>query len=457
MSLLPFNLWALSRSQTEDNRSFPSLPIILGTGAVFISHYPSALIHLPIYIIWILSCNFFNRLDRKKIIGVFSSLGVSLVLTSPWWASAFLSRHLVQMEGMTRGFANYRDQFLHPFQWFSFYWNFGASVKGTGDTVSFQIGNIAIILILVGWLSLWVFRDRTKNPHKSIWPAMILLVLTLFLTTEYARSIWATVSLLPMLQFPFLLLRVPALLLALLGGSAMVMIDGKFFRYRRSILPVTGLFIVLGSYYMCHTAVYLEISEPIITTETVAKISHTHCTGEFIPQAVGNRFPPKTKLIDFKIEKIPEEGFSREVMEKKLETWLEKAPFPEYWTGEKIEIGSRLIRPGTFQIIDGQGLIGAITGHPTDRTVIVQATTPVELIWGQFYFPGWQGSVNGQDVNLTADPDSGLIRLSVQPGKSTLNFRYKNLRLSNFLSLIALICLFILTGIFIVSRARQTQ
>jgi 6-pyruvoyl-tetrahydropterin synthase related domain len=441
MALLPLNLWFLYRCAQQKPTMGIHLPLTLTSAAVFAAHYPSAVIHLPVYCVWI----FALAVKSEKKVSVFRFCGVSLVagllLSAPWWSNAFANRHLVQMEGMTKGFANYHDQFIHPVQWFSFYWNYGASVKGTGDTVSFQIGNIALIFAVLGLSALLMSRRNQSEHRPPFWPLVLLFGTALFLTIELSEPIWELIPVLPLLQFPYRLLQVPALILALWGGSLGPVLVKRFPAHEQVVVPVLGAFILLFSLNMCRVGAYLELEESDLEPKTVARVAHTHCTGEFIPREVGKRFPPQNKAMPIKIVKIPDDGFSRKQMEEKVQMWLERAPHVTYWEGNIIRLDHTEVVPGEIALLSGIAQYKIVHRKPISITMSVNAQTNTCLRWGQFYFKGWVGKLNQHQLHLFPDPDTGLIAFNVPKGVHTLTIEYRNLLLGRYLEFMALICL----------------
>ncbi|MBN1356361.1 hypothetical protein JXA40_08885 [bacterium] len=454
IALLPLNLWLLNRCSSGHVRGLIHIPTALLTGTLFASHYPSAVIHLPVYVFWIAARSISTKNPVRVSIQCLTSLGAGLILSSPWWANAFLSRNLVQMEGMTRGFADYRHQFIHPVQWFSFYWNFGASVKGTGDTVSFQLGNIALILSILGFPA-WITRLFRSGREQPLWPLLALLTASLFLTASASGPVWKLIPVLPMIQFPYRILQIPALILALWGGSLAVVVERNLKWPRLWIASGLGAFILLFSLHMCRVAEYLNVDESQLTPATVARVAHTHCTGEFLPEHVGKRFPPPGERQQVVIEKIPDEGFSRKQMEMKLQKWIEKAPDIEYWKGDGIPLGMTEIRPRSLQMKSGTALIRIVREGPVLLELQAEATGVARIRWGQFYFPGWIGYCDGAPLDIYPDPDTGIVEFIIPDGFHLISIRYRNLNLGRNLEIMALAVFLLILGMNWICRIRS--
>ncbi len=454
MAAAPWILWLITRSAGKDIRH----PVCLATTIAFcvpaLSHYPSCVLQYPLYTFWILCLALSAKQPRRFLIQNLLALGAALLLTSTFWASAFLSRDLVQMEGMTQGFADYRQHFIAPLQWFSWYWNFGASVRGPGDAISFQIGNVAFIATLIGLPGLIILFKRPDHRRAAIWCAVPILALSLFLTHHSSAWVWSVVPVLPMIQFAYRILAIPALMIALLGGAAGFTIEHRIPRYRILATAVVILMIVIVSLRMCRVAGFMQVSESELRPSQVRRAAHTHCTGEYIPRAVGKRFPPPVP-ITFTLEKIPEDGFSREQTEARLKRWLTTAAELETWEGETIRIGNADVRPGEIDVIAGKASVVGKEMSACSRNYLIRAETPVTLRFNQFYFQGWRASLDTQPATLKPDPDTGLILVEIPSGEHSLLIAYHNLPLSEKLGVISLLTAVLLIISRLMGRIRH--
>jgi len=85
---------------------------------------------------------------------------------------------------------------------FTFPWGFGYSRSDLLDGESFQIGFAQITTLL---LSSFLLFKKSKTRQKNPLPLFFLLIsfLTIFMMLPYSKIIWATVPLLPQIQFPW--------------------------------------------------------------------------------------------------------------------------------------------------------------------------------------------------------------------------------------------------------------
>lgn len=447
MAGLPWCLYLIYRAaETRKLRPY-SLVTIAALAIPALSHYPSCVIQYPVITGWILCLALSSEKPRRFLVHSFANLAAALLVTSPFWVSAFASRHLVQMEGMTKGFADYTQHFIYPWQWFSFYWNFGASVNGPGDAISFQLGNYALIAALLGGGAIAQLLLKHTLKARAVQFSILISIIVVFLTHSSSHFIWKTIPVMPMLQFPYRLLAIPALLLAVLGGAVSTLLarlPGPHRRYPATLLLAT--LIVIASMYMCRVAEYMNLAAEDLDSQDIQLAAHTHCTGEYIPRPVGKRFPPP-KPFTFTLEKIPEKGFTRQQTEERLDRWLKNASNIETWEGGQIPIGPVTVWPGKLDVVTGTVKLITETGHPVNRSWEYNAPSPAKLRLNQFYFEGWFATIDGTHHQISPDPDTGLIHIDIPPGTHTLNIKYRNLPLSRKLSWLSLliICALVMT------------
>lgn len=446
MAGLPWALWIVWRQLQRPEKNLFSLAAIAVFAIPSLSHYPSCVIQYPVLTLWIVCLSSAAKHRIRFLARNFLSLAAALAITSTFWLSAFMSRHLVQMEGMTQGFADYTKHFIQPFQWISLYWNFGASVLGPGDAMSFQLGNAALLAMLIAAPILFAAM-KTAGAHRwAVIAALGQILISLFLMHSVSGWLWSRIPILPMLQFPYRILVIPAVMLPFLGGSAGQLIE-KVSPGGRLWVAIAVMATVAGvSFYMCRTAVDLNVSADDLDREDIQRAAHTHCTGEYLPKPVGKRFPPP-EPVTFTLEKIPENGFSRTETEKRLARWLETAPDPETWSGETLRLGETVVKPGAVDLLQGDVTIRRQWGTPVERSFNIEARSPGILRINQFYFQGWTATLNDRSIPLFPDPDTGLLMIKVPGGTSVLTVKYANLPLSRKLAWMGVILMIVLVGV----------
>jgi hypothetical protein len=451
MAISPWILLVILKSAKSTHMPLFSISSIVAFALPALSHYPSSVIHYPLYTGWILALTPIALKKRTYLIHNFLSLTLGLFITATYWATAFFSRHLVQMEEMTQGFADYKQHFIYFRQWFSFYWNFGASVAGPGDAISFQIGNFAFLAMIPGLIFTYRHIKFHRDKRVVVVSAIAFLLVSTFFTHHLSAGLWSAITILPLIQFPYRILSVPSVMAALLGGSLGYLIDRKIVHYKKTILCIISLVIMGGSFRMCRVAEYLNLSEEDLTPDRIRQIAHTHSTGEYIPQPVGDRYPPPVH-VTFTLETIPESGFSREQTEVRLSRMLENASRIETWEGNYLPLGQVMVRPGHYERTEGSLDVIEAEFSRCRSTFTIDASSESVMRVNQFYFDGWQAYLNNRKHSVRPDPMTGLIQTTIPIGTHTLELTYCNLPLSRLLDITGVFTIFTLCLVVIVRK-----
>lgn len=439
MNLLPLNLYLITRLLDDrelSRRYLFSALLACSLAVTTATHFPSCVIQFPVYVLYVCVMSLYTN-HKLKTIGIGLATIVSgLALSASIWMNALLNLHYVQMEKMTQGFAHYADHFIEPIQWISTYWNYGASVKGIGDAISFQVGNFAVLCILLGLVAFPFFKPRLPVGAISLFSGVAFF--GLWMTSSMSKPIWDFLPVLQKLQFPYRYLQIPTIFISFIAG---ILIGSLLLQFNRFRLPISLLFLIiipLTTSRMYHPSQSLELLEQEITTNTVSRISNTHATGEFIPKTAEGKYPPG-KQVDFKLEKIPKGGFSRSETEAKIERMIARTIRPDRWGKDTVPVGSVDVKPGLLDVTGQQIKIINPQGPLNRRTFECQAQTDVAVRYNQFFFPGWKLHIDGKPGKLSPDELTGLILLHIPIGQHTVTVFYDNLPASHSLKLLALI------------------
>jgi hypothetical protein len=138
---------------------------------------------------------------------------------------------------------SFTDHFLYPFQLFSAYWGFGPSQPGWNDGLSLQLGLAAVGLTILT-LVLWQRHDQVSRTDRRLiffLTVAIILILLQFSPTTFVWKIpiWPSYTLASTLTYPWQLLGLVGLCLAILAGAALWLDE------RLTHLPLFGAIIIL--------------------------------------------------------------------------------------------------------------------------------------------------------------------------------------------------------------------
>lgn len=234
-----------------------------------------------------------------------------------------------------------------------------------------------IALVLAGWQ----WRSWSTTHQKNWLGFFCVTVLVLWLSTSTSQWVWDVAPLLHYTLYPWRQLGLASLFIAVLVAAAVP-------RQPHWLLMV-GLTLLL-----------------------------------FIP-AVPWLYPPREPLAeqlalpDVARAEIPPLFIGTTTLGEFLPRWVEQLPNTTALQQKLLagENPDRLLVPAGVQVT-------RLADNPLAAAYQLTLTEPVTLTYQQFYFPGWQATLNGQSWPLTARQPYGLIELSLPAGQHTLDLTF---------------------------------
>jgi hypothetical protein len=138
-------------------------------------------------------------------------------------------RPLVRLEVAATGYYTASHHTVYPSQLFSRAWGFGFSFIGPGDGMPFPLGLPHFVLVLAG--AIRGFRSALLQVCLALYLFLIVLM------TPWSNRIWDQVGLLAMVQFPWRILSVTAVL-QLVCASALARVRDRGWARKAWLLPV---------------------------------------------------------------------------------------------------------------------------------------------------------------------------------------------------------------------------
>lgn len=163
----------------------------IGIAGIILSHNITALIFIPILILY--------ALYRKK--GTVISFVIGVGLSTYFWLPALWEqRYMVGLNSVS-----YADHFPDLFQLLLPSWGTGFSGVGiTANEMSYQIGIIPLVVFSISL----IVAVRRKMLRNTIIPFLCVVLLAIFSMTEYSQPLWRFVPLMTDIQYPWRLLMV---------------------------------------------------------------------------------------------------------------------------------------------------------------------------------------------------------------------------------------------------------
>lgn len=198
--LLPLVLYFLNRLSKKINIT-NFLGLVTAVFIFSLSHNIMVLFFTPLIIAY--WCYLVKLKKNKKFIRIsFVSLFSGLLLTGFFWLPAFFGRNFVTLEAVDiKTF--YLDHYVELKQLIYSPWQYGFSISGPNDTLSFQIGIFHWLVVILSLF--FMVKFRKKLSHLLIF-LMLFFWMVIFLMLPQSRFIWRALPILGYLQFPWRLL-----------------------------------------------------------------------------------------------------------------------------------------------------------------------------------------------------------------------------------------------------------
>ncbi len=183
----------------------------------------------------------------KKVLGIVGPFLLAMLLSAYYILPAWFEKGFTRVDDLTQGFSNYRYHFLYWRQYLDSYFDYGASILGPDDEISFYVGLLLLALALLGALIVMIDKKLRRNYGLFVGIVSVSIAVALWLGTLKSQPLWDRLALLAYIQFPwrFLVLVVP--LLAVLSGfiSRYKVLAGKG---PVTVVVVVSLIGILGHY-----------------------------------------------------------------------------------------------------------------------------------------------------------------------------------------------------------------
>lgn len=334
-------------------------------------------------------------------------LGISAALILP----TLLERGFISQAQWVGSGYDYRLHFVYPFQFLSAFWGYGAAGPGPVDQMSFQLGAVPTILSMVA-LAAALRRRGSERGQALFWGAATLLLL--FFMLPLSQRVWDAVPAAGLVQFPWRLLGLTSVTMALLAGLALPRL-----RPQRAAGPVLFLAALAA----------------------VASFSYT--LPQYTPVTPDDEGP--LLVLEFDLKYPDMNG---------LTAWVQETPIvsplaEQYQSGEPL-ITARALAPGAeVEMIRAGGGSDELQVRSAEGTV---------LLFYTYYFPGWRVWIDGErlpDSALRPEGPYGLLTIDVEAGEHHVLLRWGDTPVRAAGKAMTLVCLALAAGMLVVQRRRK--
>ena len=356
----------------------------------------------PHYQLSIINYQFLLPLLRTITAGL-----LGLGLAAIFWLPAFGERHDIKLEGITQGFFDFRENFIslpellsppQPLDVTAINPEFPLSL-GLPQIAGAVLGFIALLVFL--WQ---LFSQSKKRPqeNKLNSPFAILhsqffalaFLLYAFLALPYSQSLWETVPLLELTEFPWRMLGPLIFCAAVLTAAGWWLIDQQLSRPSSRLIALglaVATVIALNAYYL-YPSQFIPWGTPTpadaFRYEVISGAIGTTSTGEFLPRWAQQHPEPDTLWPDYEADRPPQK--------------IDPTAGP---AAARIDIADHRAELDAWRIDTPESFVATI------RTL---------------YWPGWQLYLNDQPSPFSITPETGLIQTTIPAGQHRLTLQLES-------------------------------
>lgn len=359
----------------------------LALASLVLSHNIAMYMFSPLLLILGLAGVFLiSKKPAISLAGFILTIIFGLLISSYFWLPALIDSELITYNTIF----NVVDHFPTIKQLVTSYWGYGASVPGPYDWMSFFIGTVNLIILILGTVLLIFYWKRYSILQKVVlvW-AIVSFLISFFMMNYRSLFIWNTIPLLPYFQFPWRFLMMTTFL------TPIFFITLEKLKFRTYLaLGFIFLTIILNvSFFRPHDFLgridkyYLDryIPTPVASSEYLV-------TGEEYARLL------KTS------KQFPDKNYPLATVK------------------------------GNLKIKNTDGLNSIIEVF-SDKEVL--------LNYNKFYFPGWQAQIDGRSVGLFPIDPFGQIGILVPSGSHEVKINFGETNFKKVLDILSLFAFFL--------------
>lgn len=397
MAWFPFVLLYLYRLITGKSIKKDFLLLSVFLSMQLTSHNVMTMVFAPSAIIWaifwLIQSKNFSRVKDLILSGI---LGVGL--SAFFFIPVVLEQKFVHVDSMIVGYFNFLAHFADIKQlFFSRLWGYGGSTWGPEDGMSFSVGLLQWILALVaGLIALFNFKKNKIN-SLIIWMFIGFAFFYAFLTHSKSSVIWNHISILQFAQFPWRLVALAVFYFSFCSGF---LLSIKITNLQKKILLASLVIIVIFwnlPYFRVDKHLTVSIQEKLSGLQWENQV--TGGIFDYLPRSAPK--PPGAPAFNYPI------------------------------------------------FIKGLGGIKNYTaGTNWQKFETNVSSSSAEVMLPLYSYPGIVVKVDGLKSKFTADLDLGRVIVEVPQGEHQVTAKVGTTTvrlLSDLMSLISLIVLFVLT------------
>jgi len=436
LALYSVILWAFHGLIT-DGRPRYLVAAALSLAGLLLSHNISALHFVPLLAAYILLLLFTekpeirnSKLETLKQVLIAGLLGLGLAAI--YWLPAIGERHYIQLEKITQGFFDFRQNFLSLSELIAL--PLPLDLAAINPEFPLSLGLAQIVAALAGITALLIFgfkwgRGQLSRPYisrlfsssrfaHSIFFA-IFFVVFIFLALPYSQIIWEITPLLELTEFPWRLLGPAIFCASILAAAAISIVNEQLSinneKFNLFIVDCSLIIVIALNGYYLYPSQFIPWGTPTpsdtFAYEVTTGAIGTNSAAEMLPRWVQQPPQPDTLWPDYKAKRSPQK--------------LDPTSLPP---GATVEYISQRAESQTFRIDTPQEFVATL------RTL---------------YWPGWRLYLNEQPIPFKITKNTGLIQTTIPPGQHILTLQLESTPLRTVSLWLTLLSFAILIAIII--------
>jgi len=421
LAFYPLIFWAFhGLITTRQRRYWVAAPVSLA-GLLF-SHNISSMLFLPVfgaYLLFLLllpinrpALNIINRKSKiplryatgTVVVNVITAGILGLGLAAIFWLPAFGEKDEIKLEGITRGFFDFRHNFISLAEFVSSPVRLDVTAINPEFPLSLGLAQLIVAAVAGIILVIAIFsrglRQKLNNqsPHLPISSSPFLhtlffavfLAIYAFLALPWSQVVWETVPLLELTEFPWRMLGPAVFCAAFLAAPAFAALFRPKFQWPALLLFLLTV-IGLNLPYL-YPSQFIRWGTPspadAFAYEVTSGAIGTTSTGEFLPRHAQKHPQPDTLWPDYEAGRPPQK--------------LDPASLP---AGATVQTLSHRAEADVLRINTPQKFTATL------RTL---------------YWPGWRAYLDDQPAPIAVTAKTGLILVDIPPGEHTLTLQLES-------------------------------
>lgn len=387
----------------------------LVNAGLILTHNLVALMSVPFIGIFLLVL-FFSTSKRavffvQSLISVLLGLGLSAY----FWIPSLLEKQYTLVDILTKELANYNLHFVYIRQFWNSSWGFGGSIYGLLDGISFEVGKIHLIFVIVAVIiSIKLLKSKTQSGNILLL-FIIFFFLSLFLATFRSKFFWDLVPPLWYVQFPWRFLVFSVLFSSFLMGSISYITSKGNIRVYIGIAVIFFLIVANKDYFKPSEYLYGKVDSDYTKPEII-RFETSKLAFEYVPKGIATyKSDIDTTQVDINRESIAKES---------------------------------------YEVVKGEMDVRVIKNNVHSKEFQILSKASGEFRINTFSFPGWKVYVDSKQVSYRDNNKLKLISVDMPIGEHIVKAEFTDTlvrRIANYISLFSIISL----GIFSLVKLKR--